>query len=627
MTAAAPGTRGDTVGPATGGSAAPDPAGAELDGLLADVLHGESVAVLATRLAASAERHVPGHRVVVAARSGAARVYGREIDLPRRAVLVLDRVATGSSPGSTGDPLAPRRADPASSPWSSVADELAAAGLGPPVLLSLVDGSVTVGVLAAFPLLRPSATAPRPGAAADLGRWARVATVALGRAADRSRVRRSALEDDVTGLPNRSLMLIRIREALHRRPRKAMALIHVALDRLDEIEDSLGGVQGEAVVRVAGQTVRSVVRPSDVVGHLRAPAFAVICEGVGPDEAVEIGERVRVALTEPIVVGDHAIACRPGVGVVVATDVDTVNSLLHKAAIAAREAGGRGGSEVVRYRPGTYEAALARIDIERDLRRAIEGRGLHLAYQPQVALADRSVVGVEALVRWDDPDRGAVSPDEFIPVAEETGLVVALGEWAIDTALADIAVGLGDLVVSVNLSARQLDEPGLTERTAEALARHGVEASRLRLEITESALVRDVERSSTLLRSLHDLGVRVSIDDFGTGYASLEHVRRIDVADSLKIDRLFVAGIVTDPRDRAIVAAAVTLGRSLGFEMVAEGVEDPAQVEILVEMGCDAAQGYWFGEPVSAAQIRASLGAEPHAEASSPDPAPEPDAF
>lgn len=606
MTAVAPGPRGETGGPG-----APDPAGADLDGLLADVLRNEPVAELAARVATSAERHVPGHRVVVAARSGAARVYGREIDLPRRSVLVLDRVATDGGPGPTGDPLAPLLADPRSPPWSPVVDELAAVGLAPPVLLSLVDGSVSVGVLAAFPLLGSAASAPRTGPVADLGRWARVATVALARAADRGRLRRSALEDDVTGLPNRGLMLIRLREALHRRPRVALALIHVALDRLDEIEDSLDGTQGEAVVRVAGQTVRSVVRPADVVGHLRAPAFAVICEGVGPDEAVEIAERVRVALGEPVVVDEHVIACRPGVGVVAATDVDTVNSLMHKAAIAAREAAGLGGSEVVRYRPGTYEAALARIDIERDLRRAIEGRGLHLAYQPQVALANGSVVGVEALVRWDDPDRGAVSPDEFIPVAEETGLVVALGEWAIDTALADIAVGLGDLVVSVNLSARQLDEPGLAARTAGALVRHGVDASRLCLEITESALVRDVARSSTLLRSLHDLGVRVSIDDFGTGYASLEHLRRIDVADSLKIDRLFVAGIATDPRDRAIVAAAVTLGRSLGFEVVAEGVEDPAQVEILVEMGCDAAQGYWFGEPVSAAQIRASLGPEP----------------
>ncbi len=398
-------------------------------------------------------------------------------------------------------------------------------------------------------------------------------------------------------------MLARLREAMHRGPGRGLALIHVGLDRLDDMEDGLTGAAGDVALRVSAERIRAVVRPGDVVGHLRPPAFAVICEGVGPAEAVEVGERVRAVLGQPVGTGDGSISLRPAVGVVAATEVDTVTTLLHKAAIAAREAHRRGGSAVVRYRPGTYEAARARIDIERDLRRAIEDQGLHLVYQPQVSLVDGSVVGAEALVRWDDPERGAVSPDEFIPVAEDSGLVIALGTWAVDAALQAIADGLRDVVVSVNVSALQLDDPGLVTTTAEALARHGVDPRWLRLEITESALVRDAEHSTGLLRRLHDLGLRVSIDDFGTGYATLEHLRLVDVADSLKIDRTFVSGIVHDERDRAIVGAAVALGRALGFTVVAEGVEDADQAELLAEMGCDAGQGYHFGEPTTAAAL------------------------
>ncbi|WCO66745.1 bifunctional diguanylate cyclase/phosphodiesterase [Iamia majanohamensis] len=575
----------------TGGPAVPG--GDEVDRVLGALLGGEGVDRVVDRVASAAARSRPGHRVVVAARSGGARVLGRDLDLPRRAVLALDRVATTGGPGPTGDPLAPTRADATVPPWSAASADLAAAGLEPPLLVALVDGSVPLGVLADFP---PAGAPADPG---DLCRWARVAAVALARDADRARVRGSAVRDDVTGLPNRARILARLREALHRRPARGVALLHVGLDRLHDMEDGLSGAAGDAALRVAAERLRTVVRPGDVVGHLRGPAFAVICEGVGPDEAAEVGERVRHALTGPIGTGEGAISLHPGVGVVVAADVDTVTSLVHKAAIAAREAHRRGGAEVVRYRPGTYEAARARIDIERDLRRALDDDGLQLAYQPQVSLVDGSLVGAEALVRWHDLERGTVSPDEFIPVAEDSGLVVDLGAWAVDAALEAIAAGLEGVVVSVNVSARQLDDPGLVAAAEAALARHDVDPRWLRLEITESALVRDAEHASALLRRLHDLGLRVSIDDFGTGYATLEHLRRVDVADSLKIDRTFVSGIVHDARDRAIVGAAVALGRSLGFTVVAEGVEDAAQAELLAEMGCDAGQGYHFGEPTT----------------------------
>ncbi len=569
--------------------------------LLGAVLDGVAIPDVMDRIGAAGSA-ATGHTVVVAGHSGAGRVYGRDIALPRRVVLALDRVAT-AGPGPD-----PRRgealwADGARTPWRDVADDLRAAGLEPPLLVALAEGTVPLGVLAAFP---PPAPADRPHpsparAVTDLGLlpWCTVASVALAREADRARLRRSAVEDGVTGLPTRSLVRARLHEALHRadRPHRSVALVEAALDRVDRIEDGVGDDHGDALLRVAAQRMRAVVRPGDVVGHLRANALAVICEGAGPDEAGEIAERVRQVLVEPITVGGRDLAPTPGVGVVVANDADTVNSLVHKADIAAREAADRGGSEVVRYRPGAYEEALARVDIEDELRRALADDALHLVYQPQVSLKHGRLVGVEALVRWEHPSRGLIGPDEFIPVAEETGLVVALGSWAVDTAVADIAAGL-PVTVSVNVSARQLDEPGFLAEVTASLERHRVDPARLRLEITESALARDPERSAALLQRLRRLGVRVSIDDFGTGYASLEQLRQTEVADSIKIDRTFVAGIIDDPRDRAIVAAAVTLGRSLGFKVVAEGVEEAGQADLLREMGCDVAQGYRFGEPV-----------------------------
>ncbi|HEU5150510.1 MAG TPA: GGDEF domain-containing phosphodiesterase [Iamia sp.] len=593
---------------------------AALDDALAAVLAGEPIGVLADRIGTQATAARPGHRIVVAGRSGLARVYGRDLALPRRAILALDRVATGAAPGPPAQQGGVIWASTAAAPWAGVADDLAAAGLGPPLLVALVEGSLPLGVLAAFPRVQRGggttvvgndpapvavAGAPRPAPAAalaalDLGSWATVAALALAREADRTRVRRSAVEDGVTGLPTLSLLAARLREALHRSDRRPVALVQVSLQRLDEMDrlgDGRDDTTGDDLLRVAAQRTRAVVRPGDVVGHLRADALGVICEGAGPDEAGEIGERVQRALLTPITVGDHDVAATPGVGVVVATEADTVNSLVRKADIAAREAVDRGGVDVVRYRPGTYEEALARRDTETELRRALADGALHLAYQPQVSLADGRLVGVEALVRWDHPTRGTISPDLFIPVAEESGLVVELGAWAVDTALADVADGL-PLVVSVNLSARQLDEPSLIGQVTDSLLRHRVDPSRLRLEITESALARDTDRSASLLLTLREVGVRVSIDDFGTGWASLEQLRQVKVADSLKIDRTFVAGIATDARDRAIVSAAITLGRSLGFTVVAEGVEEQEQADILRDMGCDAAQGYWFGEPV-----------------------------
>lgn len=573
--------------------------GPPMSQILADALAGDRADALVDRVAGHLEGELAGWRVVVAARSGPARLVGRPVDLPRRAVLALDQVATSPGPGPTGHPTAPVRADVEVAPWSGAGQDLARAGLGAPLVAWLVDGSVPVGVLAAFPSTHDSVGSHRASAA--VRSWAPVAAMVLARSADHERLRREAPDDDITGLPARSIVMARLREALHVRPPRPMALIHVSIARIDALEDSLAASLQAGLLRAVGQRVRGAVRPGDVVGHVRSRAFLVICADIDTAAAMEVGERVRRALVAPVEVGPHEVACHPGVGVVTSTDVDTVSSLLHKGAIAAREAVRRGGSEVVRYQPGTYEAAMARMDTERDLRRALARDELRLVYQPQVALGDRSLVGAEALVRWDDPRRGIVRPADFIPVAEESGLVVALGTWAIDAALEAMAEHPSDFVISVNLSARQLDEPGLVADLATALDRHRVDPARLCLELTESALVRDVTRSTGLLRAVHELGVRVAIDDFGTGYASLEHLRQVEVADTLKIDRVFVAGIVDDARDRAIVSAAITLGRSLGFCVVAEGVEHEAQAAILTDLGCHAGQGFLFGEAVATA--------------------------
>lgn len=575
-------------------------------------LAGDPLGTVLDALEEALGRRRPGHRFAVVGSVPGARVHGRHIDLPRRVRTVLDRVMVGLDPGRPARHGDQTRVDGADPIWGPVASDLAAVGLALPLLIGLGVDDGILGLIVAFTETAvggsdDESVEPVDGRTATvddlaLGPWADITALVLARERDRTR-RHATAREEVTGLPSHRLMVVLLREALHRRPGPRVAVIHVGLERIDRLRDAVGGAEADELLRVAARRVRDAVRPEDVLGHTRGGDLVVIVDGLDGEGAGEVAERIRVTLKEPLVTDDRReVAVTPGVGVVVAGPDDTVESLLHKAGIAAREAATTGGTEAVQYRKGTYEAAQERIDIEHDLRRALADGGLSLVYQPQVSLVDGSVLGAEALIRWVRPGQGPVDPETFIPVAEETGLVVELGAWAIDRVLADLADGL-PVVASVNLSTRQLDEPSLLDDITAALDRHGVDPVRLRLEVTESTLARDPVRGEARLRSLRDLGVRVSIDDFGTGYAGLENLRRTAVADSLKVDRAFVAGVAEDPRDRAIVAAAVMLGRAIGASVVAEGVETEDQAWVVASLGCDLAQGYWFGPPVPVEEL------------------------
>lgn len=590
----------------------------ERDEALRAVLAGAPLAQTLLAVVESIERRRPGHRALVAARVGAGRVVTHHRGAPAEAVRAVEDAAAAQRAefpaatlvgGQRGAPAALWAPSLDEAPWARASAALAEAGLAAPLIAPLTEGAAPLGLLVVLPPAQPDETGsapPTPGGqlvTADwLVPWATVAGLALARAADQRRLRGAELDADEFGLVSRTVLMACLRESLHAHPRRAVALIHVQLTGMEPIEERLPGADGDLALREVGVRLSQVVRPGDVVGRLRGASVAVVCEGVADDEPVEIARRIRDALEDPLAVEGRTVRCQPAVGVAARTESDTLNSLTHKAALAARDAATTRAGGVAEYRAGDREAAVARAGLESDLLTALAEGGLRLAYQPQVSLHDGSLIGAEALVRWDSP-RGSIPPDEFIPVAEASGLIVDLGTWALDTAAAALASTIG-APVSVNVSARQLDDPRLVGVVTDALGRHGVEPSRLCLEITESALVRDLEASGAVLRQLRDLGVAIAIDDFGTGYASLEALRRYEAVDTLKIDRTFIRGIASDVRDRAIVAAAVTLGQALGFTVVAEGVESAEQADVLASLGCDAAQGYWYGEPLDADQLR-----------------------
>jgi predicted signal transduction protein with EAL and GGDEF domain len=354
------------------------------------------------------------------------------------------------------------------------------------------------------------------------------------------------------------------------------------------------------------------------VGRFGGDEFLVLCEELHDEsEAMIVADRVRCSLHGPFVLGDEHVHTTASVGVALPRESSTSADLIREADVAMYRAKELGKDRTERFVDELHVRAVERLQLERDLRVALETGQLVVHYQPLVRVADGMPVALEALVRWDRPGAGLVAPDRFIGVAEETGLISELGELVLADAVAtlarvdEIADELADqlagevfapLTMSVNVSTRQLATSRLADQLA-AMVDEGVDASRLCLEVTENALLIEVDRARAVLDRVHAFGVQVAIDDFGTGYASLDYLRRFTSATALKIDRSFVAGIEGDAHDRAIVAASVVLAQRLGLTAVAEGVEVEAQHEFLRRVGCDAAQGYLFSRPVPADEV------------------------
>ncbi|MGH2683833.1 MAG: EAL domain-containing protein [Actinomycetota bacterium] len=413
-----------------------------------------------------------------------------------------------------------------------------------------------------------------------------------------------ATHDPLTGLANRVLFLERLRHAL-RREGPSVAVAFLDLDRFKLINDSLGHEVGDQVLVALAGRLEELLRPNDMVARLGGDEFVVLCEGIdGEREALRFAERIREAVCQPFDLPSGNVFLTTSIGVAIGSGI-SAETLMENADVAMYRAKDCGRARCELFDAELRRGAAARLEIESALRRGLDQSELRVFYQPHYSLVTGALVGMEALVRWQHPQLGLVSPVEFIPVAEESGLIVPLGTHVLQEACRQVREwqerfpSSGAIEVHVNLSARQFVQPDLVRDVASVLREAEVAPQRLCLEITESVAMDDVESTIATLLQLRALGVKVGIDDFGTGYSSLSYLRRLPV-DVLKIDKSFVARLGEDMVDSAIVSSVVNLARSLGIAVVAEGVETEQQRLELRALGCPVAQGYYFSRPLSA---------------------------
>ncbi|HEX6460708.1 MAG TPA: EAL domain-containing protein [Thermoleophilaceae bacterium] len=418
-----------------------------------------------------------------------------------------------------------------------------------------------------------------------------------------------ALHDPLTGLPNRLLFGERIDHAITHAERRGsrLAVLMMDLNRFKEVNDSLGHQAGDDLLMEVGRRLSGALRGSDTVARLGGDEFGLLLpEPSGSDDVLAVVERIRASLERPVVVQDLPLAMEASIGIAVYPDHGHSADLLIQRADVAMYAAKQESAPFCFYDPDADEYDPARLTLVAELRRAMEERELVLFYQPKAVLEDGVVRSVEALLRWQHPHQGMLYPDSFIPVAQETGLIRPLTLYVVDEALRQCREwrdGGLDLSVSVNLSMRNLLDLEFPAQVAALLRRWEVDASLLELEITESTMLANPTRTKHVLDELHALGLRLSIDDFGTGYSSLAYLRRLPI-DEIKIDRSFVMSMTEEADDVAIVRSTIDLGRNLGLEVVAEGVETREIWDQLRELGCNVAQGYYLSRPVPAAKLQ-----------------------
>ncbi len=432
-------------------------------------------------------------------------------------------------------------------------------------------------------------------------------------------LRYEARHDHMTGLANRTLALETVSELL-RQPHASVGVLFIDLDRFKMVNDSLGHDAGDSVLRTIARRLADA-EPEATVGRLAGDEFVVVVPDADERDMQERAAALLARLREPVRIAGRDVVVTCSIGIVV-TDPGAgrpesghgamqATDVLRDADVAMYYAKQHGRNRMATFDERFRRRAVDRLELQEDLRQGLERGEMYAAYQPIVSLAELRTTSVEALARWTHPERGNVSPTAFIPIAEETGLIVPLGRQMVDQAMRQVAhwrrTGQPDLVMSVNLSPRQLADPRVAERVAELLAEHELPAQALNLEITEGALMDDPELAARILTQLRDLGVGISVDDFGTGYSSLSYLRRFPVT-SVKIDRSFVENLGLTRHDDAIVTGIINLAHELGLAVVAEGVEHEGQLRALQEFGCDYAQGYLFSEPLSPNALTSLLG-------------------
>jgi diguanylate cyclase (GGDEF)-like protein len=419
----------------------------------------------------------------------------------------------------------------------------------------------------------------------------------------------ASLHDPLTQLPNRSLLLIRLTQALREagERHRGLALLMLDLDHFKEINDTLGHHVGDELLRMVATRLSSAIRPGDTVARLGGDEFAVVVRDADELDGASVAQRLAATLSEAFGLVTVSLNVEASVGVALYPDHgDDAESLTRHADIALYNAKKNRGSYVI-YDPRSDEHTVERLALMGELRQGIEQGELVVHYQPKVSTLTGCVVSVEALVRWDHPTRGLLMPARFIPAAENTGLILPLTQCVVDSALGAVgswrAQGL-HVRVAVNVTARHIANLDLPNQIDAALQAHGLPGEALILEVTESCLMSDPGRAKTVLSRLHELGVGLSIDDFGTGYSSFAHLRDLAV-NEIKIDQSFVAGSADSAANAAIVKSAIDLGHNLGLEVVAEGVETQSCLDMLTAMGCDVVQGYFLARPMLADDLLA----------------------
>lgn len=466
-------------------------------------------------------------------------------------------------------------------------------------------------------LVVQSMTARRfaPGDVDFLQALANVLADAIERQAIEDAIRERAVHDPLTGLPNRVLFVDRLEHALARLGRQGSlcAILFLDLDHFKLVNDSLGHHVGDELLAAAAPRLKQALRASDTVARFGGDEFGILLEDIVSErDAIESAERIAAIFARPFVLSGSEHFVTTSIGIALARGGELADELIRDADAAMYRAKDRGRARYEVFDEAMRGRAIARLRVENDLRRALERDELRLEYQPVVSLRNFSIVGVEALLRWRHPKRGEVPPSEFIPVAEENGLIEPIGRWVLEQACRQGAEwyrsrpDAAPINISVNLSAVQVTRRSLPEVVSSILRSTGLDPACLSLEITETVMVRDAEGLGEILGALKSLGVRLVLDDFGTGYSSLSYLTRLPL-DVLKVDRSFVDGLGSEPRDTAITETIIAMSRALSLEVVAEGVETHEHVRELSRLGCGLAQGFHFSRAVPAPEITHAL--------------------
>ncbi|OGT03735.1 MAG: hypothetical protein A3F73_04440 [Gallionellales bacterium RIFCSPLOWO2_12_FULL_59_22] len=425
--------------------------------------------------------------------------------------------------------------------------------------------------------------------------------------------------DSLTGLPNRRLLLDRLKHALASSTRsgREAALLFIDLDDFKTINDSLGHATGDMLLQQVAQRLTSCVREGDTVARLGGDEFVVMLEDLSKQafEAAEqteaVGEKILATLNQAYQLGSHEYRGTPSIGATLFNDQQSgVEELLKQADLAMYQAKKAGRNTLRFFDPEMQTSVNARAALEKELRNAIANNEFRLHYQIQVDSSHQSL-GAEALIRWMHPKQGLLSPSQFIPLAEETGLILLIGEWVLDTACAQLKAWQQDaptrnLILSINVSAKQFRQANFVDQVKAALQRHAINPSSLKLELVESLLLENIEETIATMNVLNEIGIRFSLDDFGTGYSSLQYLKRLPL-NQLKIDQSFIRDLATDSSDQAIVRTIIAMADSLNLGIIAEGVETEAQQQLLLDKGCTNYQGYLFSKPLPIEQFEALL--------------------